>query len=101
MGIFDFLKREDKTKLLLEKGAVVIDVRTPGEFKGGHVKGSINIPLDTITKEIARIKKMNKPVVACCASGMRSGSASIILKNNGIEACNGGSWGKVNRKINS
>lgn len=77
---------------LMEKGAKIIDVRTPAEFQQGHVKGSVNIPLDKITANIDRIKKMNAPIITCCASGMRSSTASSVLKNKGIEVYNGGSW---------
>lgn len=77
---------------LIEKGAKIIDVRTAAEFQQGHVKGSVNIPLDKITANIDRIKKMNAPIITCCASGMRSSTASSVLKNKGIEVYNGGSW---------
>lgn len=80
---------------LLDRGAVIIDVRTPAEYKGGHVKGSINIPLDEVERNIERIQKMGKPVVVCCASGMRSGRAASILKQKGIECANGGPWNSL------
>ncbi len=81
---------------LIANGAVLIDVRTPREFSQGKPKGAKNIPLDKIHKEIPKIKKINKPIVLCCASGMRSGQATSILKRNGIEAYNGGSWFNFN-----
>jgi len=81
----------------LGKGAIIIDVRSPGEFTGGHVKGSKNIPLGSISSKVKTIQKWNKPIIACCASGMRSGSAVRILKSNGIEAYNAGSWQKANK----
>lgn len=80
----------------LQEGAIIVDVRTKGEFGSGHVKGSKNIPLDRISSQLDKIKKWDKPVITCCASGMRSGSAASILKNNGVEAYNGGSWRSVN-----
>ncbi|PCJ66912.1 MAG: sulfurtransferase [Bacteroidetes bacterium] len=83
----------------MREGAIIVDVRSPAEFAGGHVKGSKNIPLDTIERKIETIKKWNKPVITCCASGMRSGSAAGILKRNGVEAYNGGSWQKANRLV--
>lgn len=83
------------TKELLEKGAKIIDVRSPGEFNGGHCDGAINVPLDRIRDKVDKIKKMNQPIVLCCASGMRSGQATSILKQAGIECCNGGSWTSV------
>lgn len=84
---------------LIRNGAVIVDVRTRGEYSGGHVKGSVNIPLDQIESHIDKLKKKNKPVVTCCASGMRSGSARRILESAGIEAYNGGSWQSVNAKV--
>jgi rhodanese-related sulfurtransferase len=81
----------------MREGAVIVDVRSPGEYAGGHVKGSKNIPLGNIDLKMNTIKKWNKPVITCCASGMRSGSAASILKRNGVEAYNGGSWQKVSR----
>lgn len=84
------------TKEVIASGATIIDVRTPQEFAGGHPKGAINIPLNTIPSNIARIKKMKKPLVLCCASGMRSGQATNILKKEGIEEVhNGGSWTSI------
>lgn len=76
---------------LISDGATIIDVRTPGEYQGGHIKGSINIPLDKLGGQLKKINK-DKPVITCCASGMRSASAKRILQENGYEAHNGGSW---------
>lgn len=85
---------------LVAGGAVIIDVRTRGEFQSGHIKGSINIPLDSLRNNFAKIKK-NKPVITCCASGMRSASAKSLLKTSGYsEVYNGGSWYSLQNKIN-
>ena len=81
----------------MSDGAIIVDVRSPGEYAGGHVKGSKNIPLDKISEKIETIKKWNKPVITCCASGMRSGSAASILKKNGVEAYNAGPWQKADK----
>lgn len=70
----------------------VIDVRTPAEFAGGHVKGSINIPLQELVEKIEEVKKLEQPFVLCCASGNRSGQATAYLKSLGIQCENGGSW---------
>jgi len=64
---------------LIKEGAQIIDVRTSGEFASGHIIGSINIPLQNITASLTKIKK-DKPIITCCASGMRSASARSILK---------------------
>lgn len=92
--IFGLGPKKDLAELILN-GAIIVDVRTRGEYAGGHVQGSVNIPLDQLDRKIAELKKKNKPVITCCASGMRSGSARRILEANGIEAYNGGSWVSV------
>lgn len=77
----------------------IIDVRTPQEFMGGHVAGSINIPVNEIHSHVERIKEMQQPVILCCASGGRSGQATYYLKSCGVECINGGSWMDVNYMI--
>ena len=102
MGLLDFLGLGNKSESIQEfvtKGAIIIDVRSPGEFTGGHIKGSKNIPLNEINAKINEIKKLNKPVIACCASGMRSSQATSILKQNGIDAINGGGWQSLQSKL--
>jgi phage shock protein E len=86
-------------KALIQNGAVVIDVRTAEEFKTGHVKNAVNIPLDSIARQLLIIKKMNKPVIAVCRSGNRSGMAVKILKNISVEAYNGGAWDNFQQKV--
>jgi rhodanese-related sulfurtransferase len=84
---------------LKAKGAQIIDVRTKGEYESGHIKGSINIPLQTLPNQLSKIKK-DKPVITCCASGMRSSSAKSILQSNGYsEVYNGGGWSSLNQKL--
>ncbi len=101
MGILDFLFG-NKNKIIKDfatRGAVIVDVRTKGEFSGGAIPGSKNIPLQQIGKQVTEIKKWNKPVILCCASGMRSGSATGILKSKGIEVVNGGGWVSLSKKL--
>lgn len=82
---------------MIENGAAIVDVRSAQEYRQGHIKGSVNIPVDQIGSRIGKIRKMGEPLILCCASGMRSGRATSILKGEGIEAYNGGSWGSLNR----
>ena len=92
---------KNKVREAIQKGAVIIDVRTPHEFDNGKVPGSINIPVDRITSSIDRIRSMRKPVVIVCESGARSNQAKSILKSAGInEVYTGGSWESVLRIIN-
>lgn len=101
MGLLSFLFG-NKTKKLQDfksRDAIIIDVRTKGEYNSGAIPGSKNIPLQTISTKINKIKKLDKPVITCCASGMRSGSAAAILRSNGIEAMNGGGWYSLSKKL--
>lgn len=102
MGILDMLGFGNKTNAIEEfnnKGAIILDVRTPEEFKDGHIFGSKNIALQVLNNNIETIKKWNKPVIACCRSGMRSAQATSILKQNGIECINGGGWTSLQSKL--
>lgn len=83
----------------MKNNKTIIDVRTPMEFMGGHVAGSINIPLNEIPQRVEEIKKMESPIVLCCASGGRSGQATSFLRSMGIDCTNGGSWLDVNGMV--
>ncbi|MEZ4778873.1 MAG: rhodanese-like domain-containing protein [Flavobacteriaceae bacterium] len=101
MGIFSFLFG-NKTKQIQDftsRGAIILDVRTKGEYQGGAIPGSKNIPLQQVATRMAEIKKWNKPIITCCASGMRSGSAAAILRSNGVEVMNGGGWYNLSQKL--
>tara|TARA_B110000977_G_scaffold113075_1_gene146420 strand:+ start:170 stop:472 length:303 start_codon:yes stop_codon:yes gene_type:complete len=100
--MFNFLKSLFKTtnyKDLLEQGAKIIDVRSESEYKNGHIKGSENIPLQKISAQSQKIKALNCPIILCCASGIRSGQATSVLKSAGVNAINGGGWSSLNSKI--
>ena len=101
MGFFDFLtgNKSDKIKDFQSRSAIIIDVRTKAEFDQGAIPGSKNIPLQILNSKINEIKKLNRPVIACCASGMRSSSATSVLNSNGIEAINGGGWASLKSKL--
>lgn len=86
---------------LKKKGAQIIDVRTKEEFQGGHIRGSVNIPLNSLQNNLSKIRK-DKPVITCCASGMRSASAKGILTSNGFpEVYNGGGWASLSNLLNN
>ncbi len=101
--MFDFIKSLLKGKgiiaKLVKEGAVIVDVRTKGEYQAGHIEGSRNIPLDIIKAEAGSLKKLNKPIITVCRSGNRSGIAKSILIAAGIEAYNGGAWTSLKRQI--
>lgn len=84
---------------LVKEGAIILDVRSKSEYQGGHIKGSMNISVDTLSNNLSKLKKV-KPIITCCASGMRSASAKRILKSSGFtEVHNGGSWMSLQNKI--
>lgn len=78
---------------------MLVDVRNPDEYKSGHVKGSVNIPLDQISQRLDRFKNKNT-IVVFCRSGARSKMAQSILKSNGVtNVINGGGWQEVNQFV--
>lgn len=78
----------------------VIDVRTPEEFAGGNVEGSVNIPLDTISGRLDEIVAIKEPIILCCASGGRSNSAYQYLRSNGCSNIeDGGPWFQVAEQL--
>lgn len=101
--MIEFIKRlfQPKTDFakLIRNGALVIDVRTKGEYGAGHMEASRNIPLDHIKGEIGTLKKLGKPIITVCRSGNRSGIAKSILTSAGIETYNGGAWTNLKRQI--
>ncbi len=102
MGIFSGLfggKPTIDLQNIINEGAFLVDVRTPGEFAGGHVKGSVNIPLDSVSAALSKFKN-KKNIVVFCRSGNRSAQAKVILEQNGFHnVINGGTWEQVNRFV--
>jgi len=86
-------------KELVKDGAIVIDVRTPSEYKSGHIKSSKNIPLQELSKKLNSLNK-HKTYILCCATGNRSGSAKKLMVSAGFEFVhNGGGWIQLQGKI--
>ena len=101
MGILSTLFGQSTNQLTeyIAKGAIYLDVRTEREFNTNHIKKALNIPLQELLYRIDEIKKAGKPVIVYCASGARSSSATRFLKQNGIDAINGGGISKVRYAI--
>ena len=84
---------------VISNGAIIVDVRTKGEFQSGHIKNSINIPVDNLPHNLKKLKA-DRPIITCCASGSRSAAARRFLKSNGYEQVyNGGSWYSLRKYI--
>ncbi len=95
MLLFTFVKKNIEMnieKAITEKQGTIVDVRSPGEFMGGHVSGSVNIPLQELGGRMSELESLKQPLILCCASGNRSGMAQQILSQAGFECANGGSW---------
>lgn len=83
---------------LLAQGGIILDVRSKGEYAGGHVKGSLNLPLDQLGDQLKKLKDKDQAIITCCASGMRSASAKSFLKGQGYtNVHNGGSWASLRK----
>ncbi|MED9968370.1 MAG: FAD-dependent oxidoreductase [Blautia sp.] len=78
---------KDADSLPRDGSVTLLDVRTPGEYSGGHVEGFKNIPVDELREHLEEIEK-NKPVYVICQSGLRSYIATRILEGSGYEAYN-------------
>ncbi len=84
------------SELIKANKGTIVDVRSLGEFMGGHVANSKNIPLNEIPDRLDEINALEMPLILCCASGNRSGQATRFLSANGVDCYNGGSWMDVN-----
>ena len=85
---------------LLNQGAIILDVRSTAEYASGHLKGSLNIPVDALASNLDKLKNKNIPIITCCASGMRSAAGKSILLNKGYSAVyNGGGWSVLKNKF--
>ena len=87
MGFFDILRQPDINQGVKEysatEGAVLLDVRTPDEYRQGHVPGSKNVPLQSIDKVADMIDNKATPIFVHCLSGARSRQAAAVLKQMG------------------
>lgn len=105
MGLFSSLFGNSSSNAMplqevIKTGAFLVDVRTPGEFAAGSVKGAVNIPLDIIQHKLDQFKG-KQHIVVFCRSGNRSGQAKMILERNGIpNVVNGGTWMQVKNALN-
>ncbi len=87
MGLFDGLRPRNITAGVAEyqaaPGAVLLDVRTPKEYRAGHIPGSANVPLDALDKVAEFAHNQDVPIFAYCYSGARSGQAVSMLRRMG------------------
>ncbi len=103
--MFDFIKKlfgnnSTDFQALVKSGAQIVDVRTEAEYDNGHIRNSKNIPLQNLSNAADKLDK-SRPVITCCASGMRSASAKTMLEEMGFETYNGGGWKSLQEKLSS
>jgi phage shock protein E len=77
-------KNREQLVAKIAAGAKVVDVRTKGEYAGGHFTGAVNIPVDTISSKLKSLGGPDTPLVVYCASGGRSSQAASILRAAGF-----------------
>lgn len=71
---------------LVEHGALLLDVRTPGEYADGHLPGATNLPLQELEARVSELGPNSRGVVVYCRSGARSAAATTILRSHGFGA---------------
>ena len=103
LGLFTGCTRVDDETLraahsAVERGAVVVDVRTVKEYNSKHVRGALNIPVEEISKTVARVPR-GKELVIYCASGNRSAHATAILRQKGWTVFDVATQGDFERKL--
>ncbi len=87
----------------LNEGALVVDVRSPGEFNTRHLPKAVNIPLDELQQRLPkRVPDKNQILLLHCLSGTRSGMARRTLKGMGYtNVFNLGSYGRAQRIVSA
>ena len=101
MEIFDFLFSHKNKKIndYLNRGAIILDVRTDKEYQSGAIKGAKHIPLDDLKNHVDELKGLNRPIIVYCASGVRSSKAAKFLNLNNIDAINGGGMKQLKAQL--
>lgn len=75
----------EATMLINREDAHIVDVREAAEFAGGHLPDAKNIPVGALAERAKELEKLkDKPIILCCASGMRSNKACAELKKQGF-----------------
>lgn len=101
MGYFDFMFGAKKRQVeeYLKNGARILDVRTQREWDGGHIENATHIPFDDLKNRVDEVRQLDKPIITCCASGVRSAKAAKFLNLHNIEATNGGGWINLRKRL--
>ena len=80
------LSPADATQLINREDAVVVDVRTDGEFRQGHIVNAVNIPKKSVEEQISKLEKYrDRPIITACRTGQIALGVGNMLKKNGFE----------------
>lgn len=71
-------------RALVADGALLVDVRSAGEFSGGHIEGAVNIPVQELSSRVEELGDKDEQIVIYCQSGGRSAMAKRLLERNGF-----------------
>jgi phage shock protein E len=73
-----------QARRLVDEGALLLDVRSTGEFAGGHLPGAVNVPVDDVPERMRHVAGHDRVIVVYCRSGMRSSRAAGLLRRAGF-----------------
>jgi phage shock protein E len=73
----------ESARRLVDEGATLLDVRSEAEFAEQHVKGALNIPVQSLAQRLHELPPKTHPIVVHCRSGMRSATAAGLLRQAG------------------
>lgn len=95
---YRFLNLDKGLAKKIEQGAIVLDVRTPAEYRTGHLAGSINLQLSRLHAEKIPLDK-SLTYITVCSHGLRSVKAMNLLKEKGYKVFNGGALADLESEI--
>ena len=82
------------TRLINHDNAVVIDVRSDGEYEEGHIINAVHVPLSAISRQLDKLERYRtRPIITTCGTGQKAANASGMLRKHGFEkvySLNGG-----------
>jgi phage shock protein E len=73
-----------EARRMVAEGALLLDVRTPGEYAAGHLEGAVNVPVQVLATRLDELGAHERPIVVYCRSGHRSANAAALLRDAGF-----------------
>ncbi len=91
--MWPFTHTKHQGRELVANGALLLDVRTPEEFRERHIDGAVNIPVQELAQRMSELGAKDRPIVVYCRSGARSATATSMMKSAGYEVLDIGGMG--------